>query len=348
MKIAIVKSTRYNDLWATKTSDPFEVYKTTLMRCSQIGLVEFFDTDYIIVKESFEYPCQEIIYGWEINNRHSMRYNKRGKHTDLPFLDESYHNDICLEDISHNVDDIDWGKYNIIITINACVPQRVTQKFPAILWSYYVSENDDNKTNKLLGGYNLLLNQDVMKPMREYEIGFPYSFCGPSSVERIGRKIEMSMGGSAIRNGIFIEINNSTQRPFITPPSEFIKIANETQLTLLLHNQNVLLNCFILCKSKYYVKLFGRVIRGNGILEGISAGTLLLMNKDLVMYNDLICDECHVQNENDVIRKIKQFEKDPDLYKRILEKQKSYFTKNYVENPISALVSFYEKRLKNK
>jgi hypothetical protein len=341
MKVAVVKSTRYNDLWAThKTNDPFEVYKTTLMRCSQIGLSDFFDTDYIIVKESFEYPCQEIIYGWEQKNRHSLRYNKKGKHLDLPFLDDTYHNHITLEEVSHEVDAIDWEKYNIVITLNACVPERITKKYPTILWCYYVSENDDDKTDRLLNGYRLLLNQDVCKPMRDHEIGFPYSFCGTHTIRSIGKRL-----GVHERKGFFIELNNSTERPFLHPQKEFLQIEKETQQPILLHHQNILENCKRLCRAKYYVKLFGRKIRGNGITEAISAGCLLLMNKSLVMYSDLIMDECHVETTEDVIRKINEFEKDKDLYNRILVKQRHYFTKYYVETPILSLMNSYRKLL---
>lgn len=346
MRIAVVKSTRYNDLWAShKTNNPFEVYKTTLMRCSQIGLPEYFNTDYIIVKESTEYPCQEIVYKWEEKNRQSMRYNKKGKHTDLPFLDETYHSNITLEEVSHNVDEIQWDNYTIVITINACVPERITKKYPKILWCYYVSENDSAKINQLLNGYQLLLDQDIMKEMKAFSIGFPYSFCGPESVKKIGE--QLGVKGESERRGIFIELNNSTERPLLHPSKEFRYIERMTNQPLLLHKQNILENCKLLCKAKYYVKIFGRQIRGNGIMEAISAGNLLLMNKNLVMYSDLVLEECHVVTAEDVIKKIKEFDENKDLYNRTLVKQNNYFTKYYVEGPISSLQHFYDKFISN-
>ena len=61
LKLAIVKSNHYQDLWVCeKSNNYFEIFKTTLMRCSPIGFLECFDTEFIIVKESMDYPCQNI------------------------------------------------------------------------------------------------------------------------------------------------------------------------------------------------------------------------------------------------------------------------------------------------
>jgi len=43
--------------------------------------------------------------------------------------------------------------------------------------------------------------------------------------------------------------------------------------------------------------LNGRIIRGNSVIEAISANTLVLINKRKLYYNFLIPDECHIQTK---------------------------------------------------
>ena len=51
MKIAVVKSSVYQDLWVTNISNnPYELFKTSLVRCPPIGLAEAHGADFIIVK----------------------------------------------------------------------------------------------------------------------------------------------------------------------------------------------------------------------------------------------------------------------------------------------------------
>ena len=227
------------------------------MRCSPIGFLECFDTEFIIVKESMDYPCQNIKSCINSKNINSLKNKKEGKNPELPFLDETHHKDYSLESVSHECDDVDWAKYNIIITINACVPSRITKIYTNILWCYYVGENNNGEYN-LLDGYDLILNQNMNDKLLNY-VNIPYSFIGPNTIEKM-------------------KINNTQERPFLTIPIDFIHIQNVCEIP-------------------------------NGILEVISAGTLILINKNLLMYNDLISDDCHVENINDIIQKNIFFEK---------------------------------------
>jgi len=58
---ACVKSTSYQDLWVSNIcNNAFNIFKSSMMRCPPIGLTEQFKTEFIILKESFEEPCQVI------------------------------------------------------------------------------------------------------------------------------------------------------------------------------------------------------------------------------------------------------------------------------------------------
>lgn len=347
LKLAFVKSSIYTDLWVNDiTNDYFTLFKTSFMRCPAIGLAENYETDFIIVKESGEYPCQSIIYPWETSHKNNIQYAATNKNPGLPFLDETYHKDVTVNNISHDVDTIDWSKYNIVITINACIPQRIIDKYPQILWCYYVSENDEQMVNQIIGNYDLILNQDVNKPnLPPFSIGFPYTFLGPNTIENINKKHLHTPLEK--KTGIFMEINNTTERPVVNIPPGFMEISEKTSMPIIRHDQNIIQNTTNLYSAKYYVKLYGRIIRGNSVLESISAGTLTLINKGLTMYPDLIPDACHVETTDDVIEKIKYFEENPDEYASAIGKQKELLRNLYYVKPMKDLFrKYFEKNKK--
>lgn len=341
-KIAVVKSSIYQDLWvANITSSPLDIFQTSLMRCSPIGLSEFAKTDFIIVKDSHEFPCKEYPYVSSLTTQKCLQYEKSKKNPDLPFLDDTYHRNTTINEVSHNVDDIAWEDYNIIIVINACIPDRIIEKYPEILWSYYVSENEPEWLTKKIGKYDILLNQEVQKKQNDFSIGFPYTFLGKNTLE----SLHNTLFSSNNRHGIFMEINNTTERPIITIPDSFKYISQITNIPIYLHQQNIMENLKAINKSSYFVKIHGRQIRGNGVLESISSGTLVLINKNLIMFDNLIPNECHVESVEDVINKINYFEKNKNEYVIMLTLQKQLLDAYYSKIPFQNLCKKYNEKL---
>ena len=64
----------------------------------------------------------------------------------------------------------------------------------------------------------------------------------------------------------------------------------------------------------------GRHIRGNSVLEAVSAGTLVMMNKRNVTFHELVGH--HIETVSDVIAAIKYYESHPDEYDVVIKKQR--------------------------
>jgi len=342
INVACVKSSSYQDLWITPiTSDAFSILKTTLMRTPQIGLLEQLKTDFIIVKESQEEPCQKLQSCISAIHMPNLKYSKTQKNPDSPFLDEKHHNHTSIDSISVDVESIEWSKYNIVLTINACIPNRIIEQYPKILWCYYIGENN-NSIDNLIDKYDVVLNQDVMRSdLPKHSIGFPYSFLGPTTIEDINKK---TLQNSLLKRGIFMEINNTKERPVKTVPLDFIEISEKTNSPIIIHNQDIIENIKGLYAAKYYVKLFGRTIRGNSVLEAISAGTLILANKNKVTYSNLILDNCHVENSSDVISKIQYYDSNPEEYNKMILSQRAILKTHYFVGPINNLIQKYKEK----
>jgi hypothetical protein len=147
--------------------------------------------------------------------------------------------------------------------------------------------------------------------------------------------------------GIYIELNNTSERPFVNVPSGFKQISEVCKIPIILHDQDILENIKNIYNAKYFVKIYGRLVRGNGILEVISAGTLILINKKLIMYNNLIPDICHVETPDDVINKILFFENNPIEYNKVIEFQRNYLNEYYFKKPFENLINKYKYKNKN-
>ena len=344
LRIAVVKSSVYQDLWVSDiTQDPFHVFKTSMMRCPAVGLSEKFATDYIIVKESWEYPCQVNKNCLPEDCISSMKYSKERKNPSLSFLDESYHGYCTLDSVAHDAASIDWSVYTMVLCINTCIPAIIIQQYRSTLWCYWVGENEENLVQRPLANYNLILNQDVTKVLPS-GIGFPYTFLGPNTMERFIEENGMKFPG---KYGIYMEINTTNERPVRTIPEDFQYISYMTCMPIIKHHQNILTNLSHIARSKYYVKIAGRIIRGNSVLETISAGTLVLANRNLLMYSDLVPDECHVVSREDVIQRILYYEANPPAYVAVLEKQRDILRRLYFDQPVERLLAKYSEFMKN-
>ena len=345
MNIAVVKSQVYQDLWVCDISnDPFELYKTSLVRSPPIGLAETYKADFIIVKESDDYPCQFNKNCLPDEFKNNMKFSLNLKNPCLPFLDETYHKHTSIDAVSHSVDDIEWQKYSIVLCVNTCVPDRIIEKNPRTLWCYWIGENNWELMEQRIGKYDIILNQDVTRlNLPEFSVGFPYSYIGPYTMENLGKSL---LNVESIhKQGIYMEINNTEERPVVKIPNEFFRLSDHLSMTINVHSQNILENAKRICKSKYFVKILGRVIRGNGLLECISAGTLILANRSLVILDSLVLPECHVVSVKDICHKIAYFEENPQEYRRCVEMQREILEKDYFKGPFDKVLEKYQQKL---
>jgi hypothetical protein len=339
MKIAVVKSSVYQDLWVTDiTNNPYEIFKTSLVRCPPIALAEEYAAEFIIIRDTDEYPCESNKNcGLPRYLYDTFKFSKEKKNPILPFLCEKYHKDISIHSVAHDVDTIEWSKYNIVMCINTCVPERIIKKYPNILWCYWVGENDEYLVMNKVNCYDLILNQDINRiSLPSFSIGFPYSYLGPNTLKTLFNS------DSEVKEGIYMEINNTRERPVTIIPDNFLTISKETGHRVIMHSQDIIENAKNICKAKYYVKLLGRTIRGNSLLESISSGTLILADDCLVMYSDLILPECCIKSDSDVILKIKYYDANPSIYEDAIKRQREILDIKYFKGPYEKLIKKYE------
>ena len=342
MKIALVKQDLYDDLYVCANRTPIEeMFLSTLMRTGPLGLFDpEIDADYFIIREQPEHECQ----AYKKSNRlpKGLKYELQN----LPanqikagsFKFKKPLSNHCHSEFSKNPEDIYWEKYNVVISINVAIPTRIVKQYPKTLWCYMYGEaNSETPYPKY--GYDVLITQDIMGTVAPSlgKVDFPYTFLGPKTLENVALKL---FGKNKKKSGVFAEINNTTERPVTKVPClDFVKKLGHE---VILHDQGIKDNLEHLYKAKYFVKVQGRVIRGDSVIEAISAGTLVLMNPKDLMHAQILPKECWIHNQKEAAALIKQLDADDKLYKKLLEKERELVQRYVVDAPLENLKSCLE------
>lgn len=344
MKIALVKQDIYPDLYVhSKTGKPEDFLKSTLMRTGPLGLVADYKADFYIIKEQKTKECQTYMRSLYISDtmKRQLQTLPANQLTESVFSFLKPLSDKGHCDFSINPDEIDWSIYDIVISINVAIPTNIVKKYQNTLWCYMFGEaNADNRYPRY--GYDCLLTQNITGAVANKPgvIDFPYTFLGQNTLENISKKIFKS---PLKRNGIFAEINNTTKRPVTECPCiEKMSTKLKKKLPVYLHNQNIIENLKNLTCSKYFVKLEGRGIRGNSVIEAISAGCLVLMNPKDVIHSQLLPEDAWIHNEKEMIDKINFLETHPSEYKKLLAEEKKMVDFFVVKTPIESLKNALE------
>ena len=92
----------------------------------------------------------------------------------------------------------------------------------------------------------------------------------------------------------------------------------------------------------------GRSIRGNSVAEAISLGSLAIMNRNEVIHKELIIDECNVKSMDEAVSLIDKIERNPELYRKLLDKQRAVVDRYFFEAPLQSLSNCLTEKRNNR
>ena len=96
--------------------------------------------------------------------------------------------------------------------------------------------------------------------------------------------------------------------------------------------------------AKYYLKVGGRITRGNGAIEAISCGTVVLMSPDDIICRQILPKDAWVMNADEAIEKIKYLDSNPDAYRKLLEEERLLLQTFIVDYPLHYLERLYREK----
>ncbi len=345
-KIALVKQEVYQDLYVCPVTekDAGNILFSSQGRVGPIGLIAELGADFYIVKEEMQWETQ--IYRRVIPHMAKYLYMLKTQTLDkIPGQEfkrpGSPH---ANGEFAVSCYDVDWGKYDIVISINVSLPGSLVRCYPCTLFAYMIGEaNMATRTARF--GYDVTLNQMARGIVAERcgVVDFPYTFVNGDTLQRI---MEEKLGRQSKSEGVFMEINSTRERPVTKIPKHFIPLQESGQ-KIILHKQLISENLESIFDARYFVKMGGRNIRGNSAAEAISLGTLVIMNRDEIIHKELITKECNVKTMDDVIALISRLENNPDEYARLLKAQQQNLEHLFFRLPLKSLENCLRHKRRN-
>jgi hypothetical protein len=339
MKIALVKQDVYQDLYVQRRdASPEELLFSSIMRVGPIGLFTLFGADFLIVKEADAPECRL----WEkVIPHYPPAWFRELKTT--PFAKTSFPeakflapgSDRSHADFSVDCAAVDWSAYDVVISINFSIPKETIKRHPNVLWCHMVGEANV-LCDHAYHDYDVCLNQETRGIVTGGlgVIDFPYSFVGPDCLSQLAARV---LKRPSVKRGIFIEINSFTERP-VRDPGHLSGLTSTGQ-PIRLHQQGIRANLTELYDSKYFVKIGGRKIRGNSVIEAISSGPLVLMNPAELHHSQLLPKECWIYTIEDACKRISELEASPSEYARLVTLQRQLLRSYVVEMPMESLAN---------
>ncbi len=345
MKIVLVKQEVYPDLYICKNRTPIdELLFSSAGRVGPLGLFARLDADFLIVKEDRARECHMWEYD-DVNGKpkqlrqlKTRRLNEiEGQEFKIPG------SDICQGDLAVSVDEIDWSKYDIVISLNISIPIRILKKYPQVFW-VHMSGEASTMQERAYYGYDLGLIQFTTGGYDERRriLEFPYTFLGSDDLEKVVSNRD-EFKNIREKSGIYGEINCVRERPVRRIP-QFDIVVEKTGEQVRYHKQRIIENLLEIYSSKYYLKIGGRQTRGNGVIEAISLGTPVLMSPDDITHKQILPPEAWVFNQQDAIEKINYYNNNKEAYQKLLQKERELVQMFAFDYPLYGLLKAYNNK----
>jgi len=330
MKIALVKQDVFQDLYvAPNRAGPAATLFSSLFRVGPAGLFTLLDADFLIVREAPVAECRvwERELPWIAPTALRQLRDRPLAATDLPDKDRYNPAAAVLRHADFAVDAaaVDWSAYDVVVSLNVAVPSAVVARHPRVLWCYLPGEAQ-NHLDFPRFGYDVALNQLARGGVAAAPgvLDFPYTFLGPRCLENL---MAAELARPPLRAGIFVEINSAVDPAALAA----------TGHPLLSHRREVRANLAALYDTKYFVKCGGRGVRGNSLVEAISAGALVLAPPTLVHHAQLLPRETWIDSPADAAAVILRLDRDPAAHARLLAVQRERVQSFIVDAPLRSL-----------
>ena len=350
-KIAFVKQVIYQDLYCNSIKpSASDLIFSSFLRSGPVALFTRCKADFYIVEVEADEECNiwkesclpstECKFDINYLLGHRNRQQPNGK--------------LTPGDYAVRCDTIDWSKYDIVITINAAVPARITSLYPSVLWAYYIGEHtmpSHQKSYKLpINGYDVFLTQDYHESpaLPGHVIDFPYHlhYYGCSYELFTTEDRNFNRHGMILDGWSFTSLSEDQRRQL-----DAVGKLNQKS-----YAYGPLKDFIVrIVHSKYFIVFLGqnnqrpsKKVRGNAIPEAIAAGNLVIVKSDSVINKDLLTPRTQVDSFEELIDRIRFFENSPEEYKIEVTAQRQKLNWLCFERPIKELYKKHDDKLKLK
>ncbi len=354
-RICVVKQDINEDLYCCHPSnDAKEIIGSTLLRTGPAALFAKHHAHFKIVRTEDDAEC-------EIWKQRATEL----KWDTLEFF-QSYQQQIPgreygQQQIAVNVEDVDWSEFDIVISIDNSIPERICRKYPDTLWCYYVREIKTqayrDSLEKPLPGQDCVLNHQFrIKPdsHKPHVLNFPYHLHYLGCFHDIFGSQKCD---DLSREGVFVDHHTmvtlsaeqrTTLKMFgvatspiheqgdreIIPTSE--KLARRTV-------DSDLLSHFL--QSRFFLMTSGqRRVFGTAVVEAIAMGALVIGTDDSMQCQWLVSKQTKAKNFDHAIFLMDQLNNNQELYLQELTRQRKMVNHLCYHRPMIELLQKLEQK----
>ena len=314
-RVALVRQSAYPSLYSPYSADVWmDRVLSAMKHFGPLSFLAELNADYWVVRQS---PEPETFlwkgkYSLDPNPEASWR-----RATERTEAWESSHEG--RQAVS--VDDVDWSSYDLIVGFDVPIPERIVQRCPQTLWTYYsVEAGGPLQKNSLLrpaAGYHIFLNHGFRRfrsrpRNRRHVLEFPFTFQSRQAWKDLA--LHAGLAGSMRENQVVLDRASP-------PPSQ---LGSRLTLRHLEGNSgknpaHTYLKQMI--SSRFAIRTDPRPRWGNWAVEAIQAGCLFLGRADSLAMPGILLPALMAETTDQAWAKAEKLLEQPDEMELLLRLQ---------------------------
>ena len=309
---AFVRQTVYPDLYCCPSRTPSpEAVKSTLRRTGPMGFLLDCDADFFLVHEDPSPECRnwEESAGSNPATREQDLARFRRLTGEIPLAGAHGHSQ-SPQALGMAVQEVDWGKFAVVVSLDIAVPLELRRRYPQVMWVYFPADPGTPTAKRARRtppeGFSVSLTHThrrfpVRPGLSSLAIECPYSFQSSWSWDQVWPD-HKERRGIMVEHQTFDLLKDEQRRqledigPVRKPQGSVSKVAA------------------LLRASKYYLRLQGGPLSGNGQVEAIMAGCLALGNPATYVQRSLFIPATVAPDFEQALSRIRFFESHPEEF----------------------------------
>jgi hypothetical protein len=307
--LALVKQSLYDDLYCCASqSDPVEAVRSSLRRTGPMGFLVDLAAEFFMVREDSAPECgiwQESVCGDPLTRQQNFE-EKRRLEKKVPWQGKRGHSRSPWQ-MAIQAKELDWGKYSMVISLDIAIPLGLRLQHPNVLWVYFPTDPGTPTAKRARRrppeGFSVSLTHThrrfpVRPGLSSLAIECPYSFQSSFSWNQVWPREKERRGVMVEHQTLGLLDPGQTKQleefgPVRRPQGSVSEVATALRA------------------SKYYLRLQGGPLSGNGQVEAVMAGCLALGNPQTYVQRSLFTPATVTPDFNQARDRIRFFESNP-------------------------------------
>lgn len=317
--VALVKQTVYSDLYSCPSLTPAqEAVRSSPRRTGPMGFLLDLKADFFLVQEDSAPECRnwEESVGSNPATRNADLARARRFTSEIPRGGDLGHTKTPGE-IALVAESVDWNRFKIVVSIDIAIPIKLRRRYPQVMWVYFPADPGTPTAKRARRrppeGFSVSLTHThrrfpVRPGLSSAAIECPYSFQSSFSWDQVWPSL-------ARREGIMVE----HQTYALLSEKQRAQLASMG--TVRKPQGTVSEVAAMLRASKYYLRLQGGPLTGNGQVEAVMAGCLALGDPATYVQRSLFTPRTITPDFESAWKRLCFFESHPSEYQKARAEQ---------------------------